>query len=204
MWTCVNLTGNHHGCVSPILGAWVSLPCHSKLKTDLQAIIGGMASTYVQHTTLITGHSSQIRQGDVSGEAVARIVPWLSALIESGQSLPLPVADLSEYSGHASVLDGALIVTISGPPPKEATGMLASKAAPMVTVGVARKSRHAHLWTLMTQSPPMPAVHRSVVKCPQAPWCAVAIWPTIDFYPEATSWLGDFERCIAWAWVQTQ
>lgn len=163
-----------------------------------------MASTYVQHSTLTTGHISQIRQGDVSGEAVARIAPWLSAMIESGQSIPLPVAELSDYSGHASVLDGALIVTISGPPPPKVTGELAGKAPPLVTVGVARKSRHAHLWTLMTQVPPMPVVHPSVVKCPKAPWCAVAIWPTIAFYPDAATWLGDLERCIAWAWVQTK
>lgn len=153
--------------------------------------------TYITHITLATGHTSRIQKGDVAGETAARVGPWLAALVASGQPMPLPVSSLSEYTALAVMLDGALIVTISGPPVK--TGPMSGKAPPLVTVGLAKKSRHAHLWSLLT-GPVMPPVAAGI-KCPSTPWCAVAIHPTIAMHTSALEWLGDFERCIAWAWV---
>lgn len=154
---------------------------------------------YINHLTLSTGHTSRIQCGDVSGEAIARVGPWLDALLVSGQPAPVPVSALAEFDGLASQLSGSLIVTISGKPPR--AGPMAGKPPPLITLGVARKSRHgAQLWPLMT-GPVMPAVKPGLM-CPQTPWCAVAIWPTIALHPEATEWLGDLERCIAWTWVE--
>ncbi len=148
---------------------------------------------YIQHLTLSTGHARRIEAGEVSGEVLARVSPWLAALAESGGHMPLPVAGLAEYTGLATVVDGALIVTISGPP--DAAG----RAPPLVSMGVARRSRHgAALWPLLT-GPVMPPTAPGLRK-PDAPWCGVALWPTLALYPQATEWLGDLERCIAWAW----
>lgn len=148
---------------------------------------------HIQHLTLATGHVTGIERGDVAGEALARMGPWLAAAVESGESMPLPVSALGAYSGLALVLDGALIVTISGPP-------IDGRTPPLVTLGVAKRSRHgAALWPLMTGGTTPPA--RPGIQRPAEPWCAVAIWPTAALYPEALEWLGDLERCIAWAWV---
>lgn len=153
---------------------------------------------YLNHITLSTGHTTRIQQGDVSGETLARVGPWLAVLVESGQPAPLPVSSLADYSAHAAVLDGALIVTISGPPPLD--GPMAGKAPPLVSIGVANRSRHGTvLWPLMT-GPVMPKAKPGLQR-PGEPWCAVAIWPTLALYPAATQWLGDLERCIAWAWI---
>lgn len=152
--------------------------------------------TYITHITLASGHTSRIKQGDVSGEALARVGPWLAGLVESGKSMPLPVSGLANYTAHASVFDGALIVTISGP--TVATGPMAGKAPPLVSVGVAKKSRHNHLWGLLT-GPVMPPAKTGIAR-PQSPWCGVVIHPTIAMHLDALEWLGDFERCIAWAW----
>lgn len=40
------------------------------------------------------------------------------------------------------------------------------------------------------------------VECPGEPWCAVRLEPGIALYPETAHWLGDFERCLAWAWLE--
>lgn len=157
-----------------------------------------MHMTYLNHLTLATGHTTRIHAGDVTGEALARVGPWLAVLVESGQPAPLPVSGLSAYTGHAIVIDGALICTISGPAP--ADGPMAGKAPPLVSVGVAIRSRHgAALWPLLTGSV-MPPV-RAGLQRPGEPWAAVAIWPTIALHPQALEWLGDMERCIAWAWM---
>jgi hypothetical protein len=35
-----------------------------------------------------------------------------------------------------------------------------------------------------------------------APACIVRIEPSIVLAPSDTGWLGDFERCLAWAWIE--
>lgn len=37
---------------------------------------------------------------------------------------------------------------------------------------------------------------------PEAPWCAVLLHKTLPLGGDATLWLGDFERCVAWAWIE--
>lgn len=155
--------------------------------------------TYLNHITLITGHTRRSDRTEISGETMARVGPWLAALVESGQPAPLPVFGLADYAGLASVHDGALIITISGLPPT--TGVMAGKAPPLITMGVAKRSRHgAVLWPLMT-GPVMPSAKPGIQR-PREPWAAVAIWPTIALHPSAVEWLGDLERCIAWAWLE--
>ncbi len=80
---------------------------------------------------------------------------------------------------------------------------MAGHGPPLVTLGVAKSSRQsAVLWPLMN-GPTMPVV-KAHTKCPDAPWLAVAIWPTIVMHSEALEWLGDLERCIAWAWMESK
>lgn len=141
---------------------------------------------YISHITMQTGHVSRIERGDVSGETLARVRPWLSALIESGASIPLPVQALgTDYSAHASAENGALVVTVS-----------AASGLPLVTMGVAARSRHAvKLWDGLVGLSKAEGVER-----PSAPWCAVMLWPALAAHDDAAAWLGDLERCIAWAW----
>ncbi len=143
---------------------------------------------YIHHITLNTGHASRIRPGDVSGETLARVGPWLAALVQSGQSAPLPVSDLADYTAHATAQNGALVVTISAP-----------AGLPLVTMGVAVRSRHAiELWDGLVQLAKANKPQR-----PSAPWAAVVLWPSLSAHPEAAEWLGDLERCVAWAWRNT-
>jgi hypothetical protein len=155
--------------------------------------------TYITHITLNTGHTSRIQAGDVSCETLARVRPWLSALIECAQLMPLPLSDLSGYTAHATAQEGALVLTVNGPPVTSGTHML-GMPPPLVTIGVAKKSRHAHLWQLLTAGGYMPAAAPGI-RAPQTPWCAVAVWPSAQMHPGAFEWLGDFERCVAWAWA---
>lgn len=155
--------------------------------------------TYINHISLTTGHIRRSDRAEVSGETLARVGPWLAVLVESGQNAPLPVSGLSDYTGHATVIDGALIVTISGPVATD--GPMVGKAPPLISMGVAKRSRQgAALWTLMT-GPLMPTAYQGVQR-PAEPWAAVTVWPTVVMHPGAVQWLGDLERCIAWAWIE--
>jgi hypothetical protein len=148
---------------------------------------------------LSTGHLRRSPRDEVDGETLARVAPWLAAAVEPGQAMPLPVSALARYTALAAVLDGSLLVTISGPP--QAGGPMRGTAPPLVTLGVAQRSRHgAALWPLLT-GPHMPPAKPGVVQ-PAAPWCGVVLWPTIMLHPNAMEWIGDLERCIAWAWIE--
>jgi hypothetical protein len=147
---------------------------------------------YIQHITLSTGHNARTSRTDVSDETLAVLVPWLNAGIESRAPQLLPVPQLSHYSAVAIVERGTLVCTIYGPP-----GPHMSEPPPLVTFGVAQRSRQGgELWDMLVgQFGAKPGLQK-----PSEPWCAVALHPSLAADP-AVQWIGDLERCIAWAWI---
>lgn len=146
---------------------------------------------YINHLTLTTGHTSRIQRGDVTGETLARVAPWLAVATATGGRVPLPVAGLADYSALAETVEGSLVLTVLGPPKAD--------MPPLVTVGVAKRSRHSsRLWAELAS---LPGAHVKAGLVPPAdPWCGVLLWPSLAHDPTAAHWIGDFERCVAWAW----
>ncbi|MDQ3562852.1 MAG: hypothetical protein M3436_01505 [Pseudomonadota bacterium] len=65
--------------------------------------------------------------------------------------------------------------------------------------GVAAHSRcGAALWRELHRWGKTPVV-TDPERCPPEPWVAVALDAGITQHMDATEWLGDFERCLAWA-----
>lgn len=155
-------------------------------------------SNYLNHITLATGHCRRSPRHEVDDATIAILHPWLQTAIHSGRIEPLPVAPLSHYGARAIKQTG-LVVTIyapSGPrtPGRPHTG----EHVPIATIGIAQRSREAKdLWGLLVAN--FGAERHATM--PEAPWCAVAIHGNIVAYPQANRWLGDLERCIAWAWI---
>lgn len=144
---------------------------------------------YINHLTLDTGNLTRIERGDVAGETLARVAPWLEAIVQSGTPAPLPVHALERYTAHAALQDGCLMLTVNG-----------KRGQPLVTLAVAKRSRQgAAMWGLLSESPGVPPM-RAGLERPAEPWCAVTIWPGLALDFGAANWLGDFERCVAWAW----
>lgn len=38
--------------------------------------------------------------------------------------------------------------------------------------------------------------------CPDGPWCAARLDIGTNMCPAAMEWMGNFERCLAWAWIE--
>lgn len=147
---------------------------------------------HIAHLTLNTGHVRTIRPGEVTGETLSWLTPWLDVLVRQGEAA---VPGFDGYTTRSANEGDALIVSVFGPP-------IDGVPVPLVSVGIARTEAEADaLWPLMMgqggapMPPPAPGVRR-----PAAPWCAAATWPGVRFDPGAVGWLGDFERCLAWAW----
>ena len=147
---------------------------------------------YITHITLTTGHMARQHRGDVREETMAVLVPWLSDAIASGQREPIPAVP-GGYTALALKQDGALVVTVYCRDPE------VGSPEPLATFGVAPRSRSAvPMWALLTSTQPH-VLHG--LRMPSAPWCAAVPYNALAGYTDVLEWLGDFERCIAWAWV---
>jgi hypothetical protein len=150
------------------------------------------------HITLQSGHIRVSPRTEVRDEVLALLAPWLDQALASGKPMALPVQALSHFSARASEEDGALLITLFGPRGPHVPGTPAPGVLPLVTLGVAQLSRHGEvLWPLLVALPgTTPGIKR-----PAEPWCAVALHPTATTYVGDVEWMGDFERCVAWAWM---
>lgn len=70
---------------------------------------------------------------------------------------------------------------------------------PLVTIGVARHaSGAARLWQMLHEGH---KTRTDPADAPSEPWCAVRIEAGLLQCLDATAWLADYERTLAWAWL---
>lgn len=154
---------------------------------------------YLEHLTLLTGDTRRSWREDVPDDVLDLLRPLLDRAIATGGHVPLPdvVSPRCTITAVAARAR-ALLVTVWGPP---AVYGVPASPTPLVTIGVAPTSlASAELWRRMApgggeEQLPQP-------DAPSVPWLAVKLHDTATLWPEALSWLGDFERCLAWAWVR--
>ena len=145
---------------------------------------------YLNHITLATGQTRRSPRSEVSEGVIETLGPWLHSAIDAKEAYPLPGA-LGQSEGFAArvaIEYGALLCTVS----QEHSG-------PLVTFGVADRSQQSgELWALLCAD----FGSANALLAPSTPWCAVAIHPPLALHPDASEWLGDFECCVAWTWLE--
>lgn len=163
-----------------------------------------MPPNYIEHLTIDTGDQRRSYRTEVADEVVAMLRPLLDRVADGDRvDVPGDVSPRCTMHG-ARGRNSTLVVTVSAAEqptkvPLPLQDVLLSVAGvrhiPLVSVGLAPSSRAAdEVWHAMTQ-------RTRDDRTPSAPWCAVRIYPTLALYPQASAWLGDLERCIAWAWI---
>lgn len=149
---------------------------------------------FLHHVTLTTGHTRRSYRDEVSDQAVAACLALIDKITSGEVSESVKIPGVGEYylSGRAS--SKCLVATVwSGAP-----------SIVIATIGVAAHSRcGAALWREMHAWGETPVV-TDPAQCPPEPWVAAAIDAGITQHMEAAHWLGDFERCLAWAWLERQ
>lgn len=132
----------------------------------------------MHHYTIDTGHCRNTTRDEVSDD----ILELLSPLLRNGDhSLPHP---FERYRLRVTIVGRSLAATVySGP-------------APLVTTYV------------VTDAAGLAEVLRITGAIPATPLTPPAIivqtHPSIVVDRDAIGWLGDFEKCLGWAWVETQ
>ena len=158
---------------------------------------------YIEHVTLLTGHTRQSPRSEVDDATLALVAPWLDAAVKAGHPTrhALPVPALSQYSISTTHVTGALLATVWAPIGPHVQGKpFGGACEPIVTIGVAQRSRHASdMWPLLLQ---IQALSTPVfAQKPRAPCCVVVLHPPLIARSQPLDWLGDFQRCVAWAWI---
>ena len=150
---------------------------------------------YIRHITLQSGHSRDSYAGEVRSDIIALCQVMIEeCLATDGRRIEFPSdMGLDGYSLMCGKFGGSAL-----------TGSVwfgKSEPVPLVNFAIAVKSRSgAALWRAMHEHASIkPATDPA--RCPPEPWLAVSLEPDLADYADALAWLGDFERCLAWAWV---
>ena len=143
------------------------------------------------HLTLNTGHARTSPRGEVSDATIAALTPSLSP---GRHPLPIP----GGYEVAVTADGAAMIATVYAPGDR-----------PLATFGVAPDDDAADVvWPVLelhyhalTDLPGLRSADFVAARRPDTtPWvAAIVILPT----PAESAWLGDYERCLAWAWLES-
>lgn len=150
-----------------------------------------MSAPTIRHVTMTTGHTCDSSRAEVADDVMATLRAWLSAAAQSGKPLPLP-EPFDAYPASILIDGGSLVATIYS---AASSGQPRIKPLPLCVIGVSQDQQPA-LWSLLIELHGQRAAPQ-----PAAPWCAVALLPPLALDQAAAQWLGDFERCLAWAWI---
>lgn len=150
---------------------------------------------YLHHVTLTTGHSRRSYEAEVGEPAIAACSASLAVCLAAAGARSKLAADLDDemlrYDLTAAAQGRCLVATV----------WLGS--APLCTIGVAGHGRcGAQLWRSMHERSSGTVLATRADAPPQAPWCGARLDAGIALDPGAVDWLGDYERCLAWAWLR--
>ena len=155
-----------------------------------------MSPTYVHHVTLDTGHVRRSSRDEIAED----VRPVIAALLTAALDGQEPVIPGEPRGCTLRVLDDQTSRCITAEVLAPYPGL-----EPLVTIGIATHSRcGAPLWTRLHAQAELLglAVATDPIRCPPEPWCAALIYPAAATYPDVLEWLGDLERCLAWAWLE--
>lgn len=150
-------------------------------------------TTYINHITLTTGHTRRSYRREVSHEIIATLQPMILALAQSGEAT-LPIDDGEWRIDGPQMGKSCRVWTVWH-----------RDNSPICTIGLATKSRcGGEIWRALHDMPMPPddVVITDRGDVPAAPWLAVRLHIGAALHPDCQPWLGDFERCLAWAWIE--
>lgn len=133
------------------------------------------------HYTITTGHVRRSPRSEVGDDVISVLVPLLAP---GEHAIPRTPG----YRVRVTIDRGVYAATVLSDRRADAAG------APLVTIMVA------------TDPEGLDAIRRTTgahwAAAIELPACIVEAHATLGLDRDAIGWLGDFERCLAWAWVE--
>lgn len=154
-------------------------------------------SAGLEHWTANTGHcrrSSRAEVADDEAESLGKLLAIAGALGDpvglSGPGDPWRLQVLAHPHG-SRILHGRILAPDGLPVAVLAVGEDASP-------GAVRAWRDVVAATPWFEGAGIP----DRIDPPEGPWLIGSLQPALALYPDATAWLADAERCIAWAFLE--
>jgi hypothetical protein len=147
-----------------------------------------MADRYLWHVTVTTGHSRKSYRSEIQPQAI-QVCRDLLEQMKDGARVAIPGVSGYFVSGRLTGKCASFSVYAGG------TLLLSFAVAENERCGQALWKGLHNVEGLATQTDPE--------KQPRAPWLGVALAEGIALYPQAAGFLGDFERCIGWALLES-
>ena len=153
---------------------------------------GAPIKNTLHHYTVPTGHTRQCRRSEVHPQVLEQLRP----LLKNGRH-KMPIA--GGYTLLVSIEGNCLLATVF------------CGERPCVSVGVAPDAEaSAKLWPIIERGylealdaikmqPGQDAAARHPLPPNGVPWCAAYL---VLATPAEAYWIADFERCLAWAWIE--
>ncbi|HET6631533.1 MAG TPA: hypothetical protein VFG73_02340 [Rhodanobacteraceae bacterium] len=157
-----------------------------------------MTGDYLTHVTLTTGDSRRSYRSECDDGVIAQLGPVVLACEATGTA---------EFPSPTGVMRLDRITDTERPSRHVAIWAIREPQGPaLVTLALAMTARAgAGVWRALHErhDEPVPLA-TGPAEAPAAPWLGVIVHvPAIVPAPHpALSWLGDAERCIAWAWIE--
>lgn len=131
------------------------------------------------HHTVETKHTAFTPRSDVTDDVIELLIPWIKDGLESQEPIPIPT--MTEY-----------FVTLK----QNCLGAL------VANVRQIKNNETLYLVGFMVyKNSNLTPRYKELAKGCDA--CVVNILEGLTWNCEAIGWLGDFERCVAWAYLQT-
>lgn len=161
---------------------------------------------YIRHVTINSGDVRDSYREEI-GEGITEMLWPLIDRALIGEHTPVPGDVEPRCTLTGGVYGRCCSLTVWGPPLHPAAfptaADISNRPVPIAEVGIAAHSRcGATLWrNLHAMAAQQGAtVATDATHCPPEPWVAALLHAGASIYIDAMSWLGDFERCLAWAW----
>lgn len=159
--------------------------------------------TFIQHVTLNTSHNRPYNRFECRKETIAACRGLLREALAQQAAISFADGAFSHLRMACTAEGRKLVVTVYGPAGPHVPGQpyRGGNVLPLVTFGVAPKSKDARLWEILGQCYEQVYQMAHQAERPQAPWVGVVVLPAALQYRQSLELLADFERCMAWAWL---
>jgi hypothetical protein len=153
-----------------------------------------MKANYISHITLNTGHTAVLHFDQDRQPSVDSVALELGRAVRDGQTnilLGRLRTEPPHYQLKATAVGPSVICSVFSP----------VEHAPLVTFGVARRSRGGRqLWSALHE--PGKDLQTDFSAMPSTPWLASRIEASAVSDLPAFEWLADYQQLVAWAWIQ--
>lgn len=147
---------------------------------------------HINHLTINTGHVRRSPKSEAPDDVTRRLLPTILAALK-GSRVKVTGTDCTMTAGATGT---ALSVAVYGRPVNETENPLI-----LFTVATDKESSKIAWDGLWHVAPGMVPGIQKIDIPPAPPWISVLVCAGFMMELDFASMAGDFERCVAWAWI---